>query len=377
MKKIYNYLILGLFATTLITTFNSCEEDDNITVDSGNSPALLSVDINSIELDANNASNPALTLSWTPATYTQQTAIDYTIELSTDESFSTIVNGGLVTATNAITWSMTDLNNVAGSLGYPPFAWNTIYARVISSIGSQNDLPTTSNTVSFEVYPYFNYPFNDYYLVGNATLSGWNNNNVNPALFRDENDSDIYYYTGYYDKASADDGDGRFKVLELRGAWQPQWGTTFPDGEDPIEASGGIAGNPGTQDSDPGRFGITSSGFYTFTIDFGSMNFSIEPYDNTGASDFTSITIQGSALDASVELTQSDFDSHIWYSTGTFLTSGDLQFITNTGSAWGGETSFSGQATQDGQSVPVIVQDEYEIWFNDLTGRYIMIPLNL
>jgi hypothetical protein len=39
--------------------------------------------------------------------------------------------------------------------------------------------------------------------------------------------------------------------------------------------------------------------------------------------------------------------------------------------------SFSGTATVNGGNIPVIVEDDYDVWYNDLTGHYIMIPLNL
>ncbi|GAL81118.1 hypothetical protein JCM19274_3862 [Algibacter lectus] len=68
----------------------------------------------------------------------------------------------------------------------------------------------------------------------------------------------------------------------------------------------------------------------------------------------------------------------MWYAAALHLTPGDLTFVTNTGSAWGGgSTGFSGVATDGGESIPVIVEDDYDVWFNDLTGRYILVPLNL
>jgi hypothetical protein len=89
------------------------------------------------------------------------------------------------------------------------------------------------------------------------------------------------------------------------------------------------------------------------------------------------MTLQGDAINADVVMTQSSFDSHLWYINSVNLHPGDLQFTTNTGSSWAGSTSFSGVATEGGANIPVVVQDDYEVWFNDLTGDYIMIPLNL
>ena len=71
-------------------------------------------------------------------------------------------------------------------------------------------------------------------------------------------------------------------------------------------------------------------------------------------------------------------DGHIWYANAVRLTPGDVTFLTDTVElTWGGTTSFSGVATDGGGSIPVIVEDDYDVWFNDLTGRYILIPLNL
>ena len=119
------------------------------------------------------------------------------------------------------------------------------------------------------------------------------------------------------------------------------------------------------------------NGYFTFTINFSSNTYTTAPYDATGAVDYTSLTLQGNAAGSDMDFTQSAFDSHLWYINSINLQSGDLQFVTNTGSTWGGSTSFSGVATEGGGPIPVIVQDDYEVWFNDLTGDYIMIPLNL
>ena len=54
-----------------------------------------------------------------------------------------------------------------------------------------------------------------------------------------------------------------------------------------------------------------------------------------------------------------------------------VNFITNTNTTFGSTTSFSGTATENGGNIPVVVEDDYDVWFNDLTGHYILIPLNL
>ncbi|WP_411767307.1 SusE domain-containing protein [Winogradskyella sp. A3E31] len=366
MKRLKYIQNIAIAVITLSFILVSCEDDSEIFTAEATPPVALSeLPTSMIELDPNNAGNPAATFIWSLADFGQPAAENYSLQISADEAFTEPYTATSVSGTNSVTLSMGELNSAAGTVGLPPFEFNTLYARIMSSIGTQNGLPVASNSISFDVKPYFNYPFKDYYIVGNATAPDWNNNNNNPALFRDASNSNVYRYTGYF-------GAGEFKVLEVKGLWQPQWGTN--DGST-------IDVNPG-DGSDPGTFPnnnspIAAAGFYTFTINFGSNTFGFEPYDASGATTFSSMTIQGTAAGGDVAMTQLGFDSHIWFINSVNLGQGDLNFLTNTGATWAGDTSFSGQATEGGGSIPVIVQDDYDVWFNDLTGEYILIPLNL
>ena len=358
----------SIFITTLFCTllfFSSCEEDRDELIVSESEPVVLSeLAISDIELDPVNVTNPAATFVWTTADYGQQTTINYRIEFSIDQAFTNPVVGGLVSSVNSVTLTVAELNTAVGNAGLSPFEWNIIYARVVTSVGTQQVLPVASNVISFNVYPFFNYVFKDYYLVGDSTQPGWNNNNNNPPLFRDSSNSKLYSYVGYF-------GAGQFKVLEEKGAWQPQWGTN--NGTE-------IAVNPGGG-ADPGTFPlnnnpIATAGYYTFTINFQTNTFSFVPYTESTSTVYTSMTVQGSATN-SFTMTQSSFDNHIWYANNKSLVPGNLQFKTNTDTVWAGSTSFSGIATLNGGNIPVVVEDFYDIWYNDLTGQYIMIPLNL
>lgn len=360
MRKIS--ILIQMFCVLFMIT--SCEDDNTGFKVSETNPIVLSdLEITNIELDQTNPNNPAITLNWTSADYGYQTAVSYNVQVSSDEAFTDPVSVTSVN-TNSTTLSVNQLNSAVGSAGLPPFQWNAAYVRIVSTIGTTGSLPVASNTITFDVYPYFNYPFKDYYLVGDATQPGWNNNNNNPPLFRDGSNPNLYRFAGYY-------AAGQFKVLEVKGLWQPQWGT-----------NGGttINVNPGGG-SDPGTFpynnsAIAAAGYYTFTINYSNNTFSFEPLSTSGAENFSSMTIQGSST-ANTAMVHSTFDNHIWYANTIHLTPGDLKFVTNTGSVWGGSTSFSGTATLSGVNIPVIVEDDYDIWFNDLTGHYILIPLNL
>jgi hypothetical protein len=365
MKNIFKLTYITLL--TVFVGLVGCDDtSDTFTVtDNPTAPVLQSLSITDIQLDPVNTTTPAVTLNWQDADYGQQASVVYNIEFANDENFTNPIIASSVTGENAITFSMAELNSAAGNAGLNPFEWANLYARIVSSLGTQNGVPTTSNTISMNVYPYFNYVFSDYYLVGDGTSPGWDNNNNNPALFRDANDENLFTYTGYF-------SNGQFKVLETKGLWQPQWGTN--DGSS-------IEVNPGGG-SDPERFPTAGAanitpGFYTFTINFASKTFSFEAFDASGSTSPMTLSVQGSSLDSATPLSALTFDGHIWYASSVRLKPGDLQFATDSGALWGSDTSFSGVATNGGASIPVIVEDDYDIWFNDLTGQYILIPLNL
>ena len=365
-----------MLTACLFVLVSSCDDDSTKFVVNETSAVQLSeLTISEIELDPVNTNNPAVTFNWSRADYGQPAAVRYNVEISFDADFTNTVIATTISGNNTATLSVGELNSAAGSVGAPAFDWSTIYARVTSSLGTQEGLPVDSNSISFMVYPYFNYPFDDYYLVGNGTAPDWNNNSNNPALFRDKDNPSLYYYTGYFRNDDGDYGNGRWKVLEERGLWQPQWGVTDDEGSDDPKTSGEIAGNPGTQGSDPGRFGVTTSGYYEFTFNISTKKYTTQAYDASGATEFTSMSIQGSASETTA-MTQSTFDKHIWNIQSVRLVPGELQFLTNTGSTWGSASAFSGVADEGG-STPVVVEDDYEVWFNTLSGRYIMIPLNL
>lgn len=364
MKKIFNILFLALL--TLIVGTGCDDNSQTFVVSSSPTAAVLAdLTIKEVKLDPNNIATPALTLNWQSANYGQQASIKYNIEFSKDENFTNPVVASSVTGKNAITFSMAELNSAAGNAGLNPFQWATLYSRIVSSLGTQNKQKVVSNVISMRVFPYFNYVFKDYYLVGDATAPGWNNNDNNPPLFRDPADENIFRYTGHF-------GDGQFKVIQTKGLWQPQWGTD--DGTT-------VGVNPGGG-SDPERFpnggkSNITPGFYTFTINFATKKFTFEPFNASGITSPASLGVEGSSLAAATPLTALSFDGHIWYANSVRLKPGNIQFKTGAGDTWGSTTSFSGTATKGGANIPVIVEDDYDIWFNDLTGQYILIPLNL
>jgi len=365
MKNIKRFSAIA-FIGIFVLIFNSCEDtSEKFTISSNpNTPILEALNFTRLELDANNTNNPAISLNWVESDYGQQAAVNYLVQFSSDEAFTEPTTASTVTGLSTVTLSVSEVNSAAGGAGLNPFEWKNVYIRVASTLGTKNSEMIVSNTISLEVYPYYNYAFDDYYLVGNATAPDWNNNNNNPALYRDGSDSNVFYYTGYFNT-------GEFKVLETKGLWQPQWGTNDASS---IEVNPGGGTDPGTFPNNNNA--ISTAGFYTFTINFATKTFDFQPFDATGITSPTTLTLQGSST-ADVAMTPLAFDGHIWYANSVRLTPGEVEFVTNSGARWGSDSAFSGMATDGGGAIPVIVEYDYDVWFNDLTGRYILIPLNL
>ena len=364
MKNIKNlsYLVLIAFSFVLLTQCN--DDSEEFVVSPVSTFSLAEQTITSLQLDPVNTSNEALTLSWVEPDYGQQVSINYEVQFSSDDAFSNPVVGGSITGNNTLSFTVNELNNAVGNAGLPAFNWNLVYIRIVSSLGTQNGETITSNNISLNVYPFFNYVFEDYFLVGDATSPGWSNDNNNTFLFRNPDNSDEFNYTGHFTT-------GAFKVLETKGFWQPQWGTN--------DAST-IDVNPGGG-TDPGTFplnnnAIAAAGNYSFTINFSTNTFTFTPYTTAAVVTPAAVMIQGSASASPVAMTQLAFDSDIWYANSIRLVPGDFQFMAD-GTGWGSTTEFSGTSTSGGGNIPVPVEDDYDVWFNGLTGQYIFIPLNL
>lgn len=345
----------SLFLLTVVLLAACSEEDEKLTIASEEAPLVANLDIDRVALDQSNPGNPAVTISWSEAVYSMPTPVEYIVQFSNSESFETPVDA-TTTSMTEVTLSMSAVNNTANAMGFVPFDWQQAYVRVRASIGTQDSEVVYSEPIGIMLYPYFSYPYEDYYLVGAATAPGWNNDNNNPVLFRDAFNEDIYRYTGRF---LAD----YFKILGERGAWAPQYGV-----------EGDNLKLRATEDQpDPDAIQSAVAGYHTLTINLANNTYSFEEV-TTVPDAFSSVTVTGNA-GGEVSLTPMSFDPHIWYVRSTPLETGSITFSAN-GMNYGAETEFSGVAEVDGGAIPVPVKDDYEIWFNDITGEYVMIPLN-
>lgn len=177
----------------MILGLASCQDRDIITIDSATSATVMDLSTSSLFLDKNFPANPALTVTWTPASYTVPTEINYKIEASADDKFAKPITLATVSGSQqSASFTTLQMNDAAAALGLKPSVEAKIFMRVISSVGNANSLANVSNVTSLKITPYvLTYP--SFYIVGAASYVGWSPDKAQ-VLHKSENLSYIYTY---------------------------------------------------------------------------------------------------------------------------------------------------------------------------------------
>lgn len=370
MKKL-SIIFLALVA---LTGFNACTSDDDVVFIAQPDPEGISF-VNTFSstyiLTDATAENTAERFVWNEIDMNVPTNINYDVLASISPDMTDPVLLGSTAGTN-LAVTVDQLMNLAEDAGLDNDPetdapnTGTLYVQVVATAGTAGEMIHASEIQALtvmlpETVAEGPEDLLELYLVGNATPDNWNNNDNNIPLFRDPTNPDLFYFTGKFNA-------GEFKLLETRGEWQPQWG--LKDGQ---LTSSAILGE------DPGAFTVATAGYYSLIVNVDEMTYTFEPYDASGAATYATIGYIGNATaggwDADTDMTQSAFNPHLWFATNVNLQDGEMKF--RAGDAWdvnwGSDTPLSGKATMNGPNIPV-EENTYEIWFNDLTGRYILIP---
>ena len=316
------------------------------------------------------ASQTAITVTWTDSFLGADLGdVNYTVEAAVaGTAFASPVVVGTLSNGTTINLNHADFNAVALGAGLAPDVAADLDLRIVAKTTNANDnvLTRISETLTISVTPY-NVAFPNLYLVGDATTPNWNNNNNNTVIFRNQNVPNNYIYTGYFNV-------GAFKLLEVKGQWAPQWGTN--DGSTLAVNNGG--------GSDPGTFNVTTAGYYTynFTTVGETGSFTVTPYNASAATTYTAMGIIGDATPngwgSDTFMTQDPNNPHLWFINGVTLVPNQMKFRAN--GAWADSWGASGSDTLYGNSqynssvnIPITDGGIYDIWFNDLDGRYVII----
>ncbi|WP_289660125.1 SusE domain-containing protein [Flavobacterium panacagri] len=353
MKLIYKIFI----AVVVLTGFWSCENEENLMILEPQEAAFAIITPeggSSTILNKATPNNTAITFTWEKVSYGTPTIITYTVQFAASNTeFAAPVDITSSTSTHA-SITVAELNAKALELGLVPDEQGTIDVRIKSTVGTTLSEPKLSTPITINVTPYRGeLPKKDLFLVGPGTAAGWSVTSNNMPIYRDPKENAKHYYTGYFNK------DG-FKLIEQIGFWAPAYGT-----------NGAKVQYRATEaDTDPSVFPTTASGYYSFELNLEDLTYKITPYTGPMTT-YATISMTGSVLTGDdtgwaqdVPLVKSAFDGHIWKVTQT-LKAGKMKFRA--------DNSWTVSWGDNGGDI-LVEAGKYEIWFNDLDGRYMFIP---
>ncbi|MCD9854801.1 SusE domain-containing protein [Epilithonimonas sp. JDS] len=349
-------------ATATCLGLASCEDREIITVENQSAPILMDLSTQNLFLDSNFPANPALTINWDAATLTVPVEVKYQVEISATEAF-TNPQPLISTAQSQTNSSFTtlEMNNAAKKIGLVPDVAQKMYFRVSSFVGSNSDLLQASKVTSITITPYLARPlynYTDLYLIGDATAGGWDNliTNGNLIPLLKTSSGTKYEFTGLFKV-------GGFKMIKVKGSWDAQFG---------LGASAGVL----STDGGSGDIKILTEGYYKLTVDTAALTYTIVPTTNPGTT-YTNISIIGTATNGTdVQLTKSTFDGHLWTAKKVNLKTGVFKFRANNAwdVNWGTNSEYFGVGVAGGADIPLTADWTYDIYFNDVTGNYTVIP---
>lgn len=354
----------------LFTGLASCEDEQDLMLVSpeGSFEIVSPESGSSVLLTAETVNNIALTVTWQDMDYTTPTEVNYVVQIAADAEFTAPVDASSTTTTTA-TLTGSALNTIAINAGIEAGAQGILYVRVKSSVGTQGAMEMFSNVITVAVTPFQAFtPLKDLFLVGSAAPTGWDNGAATNmyALYRDPANEDVFYYTGYF-------AAGEFKMVEVKGQWAPQYGS---------DNAGNILPRPTESEPDPSAFTVATAGYYSLMVDLSNNTYTFAPFDAASAPVYTAMGIIGTSTpgqwDNDTDMAQTASNPHIWYITGQELTDGELKFREGDAwtNSWGNTTPISGQGHNANDGNVPVTAGTYDIWFNDLDGRYILIPVN-
>ncbi len=369
MKNIFKIFI----AVIMVTGLWSCESEDNFMFVEAPAASFSiltpSTGTQIVLTQETPQSNTALTLTWEKVDYGMPTAVTYTVQVAANGTeFASPKDISSASSTN-FSLTVAELNAIALDLDFMPEEESGLDVRIKATVGTAGSEPKYSDVITLLVTPFPSSIIRQLFLVGDATAGGWNTNDGNLPMFRDPNDLGKFYYTGKF-------AAGSVKLIEVLGQWAPMYG--FDGGS---ATSGNLVPRPTEGDPDPASLTITTEGYYTLTVNLTTKEYTITPLASVPPQQTTigfigsSRTGDDSGWNSDDDMTKSTFDPHIWKINITLFDGmgkfrADNDWVVN----WGSNTAISGQGTQGGPDIPVAA-GRYDIYFNDIDGRYLFIPV--
>jgi starch-binding outer membrane protein SusE/F len=217
-------------------------------------------------LQVSNATNTAISFNWNASPYGANT-INYALQLDTaGGNFANPQVKQLGTSLNS-SFTVNELNTAAIAAGVIGGSTKNVEFRIVSYLGGgYSNVLGFSNTVTVSVTTFTPIPSN-FYIVGDATPLGWNNNaNLSPSQ-EFTRISDVSY--GIVINLTAG---GSYLFLPVAGDWSHKFGGTSATGGT-LLADGAV---PGSNTPAP-----ATSGTYQIIVNFQTGTYTVTPYTST------------------------------------------------------------------------------------------------
>lgn len=335
MKNIFKTLI----AAVLITGgFASCEDEQELKYvnPAASFQILTPLTGESVVLNPENQTNPALVLAWEDMDYGTPTEVTYTVQVAANGTdFAAPINVTSTTNTFA-SIDVATLNTATDDAGLAPFTESGLDVRIRATVGTNGDQERFSNVVVYLVTP-FSTELPKLAVVGNH--QGWNPTAADVPLLR----SSAYGATDYEGYVWLD-GSYKFLMPDAQGNFA--WGNTDYGDNGTFT---GILAETGESDA------TATAGYYR-------VRANPSPTVMTYSATLTTWGLIGSATAAitggdgwgsDINMTY-DAASKTWKLTNVTLGAGDIKFRAN--DDWGinmGDNNTDGSLEQDGSNITV------------------------
>lgn len=360
MKNIIKNISIVCVALSL---FCACDTDlDNITISPTVAPGNLTVNTDEpLICSSENAADTAFVFKWTPADFGRNISSVYSLQFSITEDFNEAQE--ITVGNNILEAGITsdNLNTIMHSLGMPIDVPADILVRVKARpmvLGSSTPVLPELYSEQTQTVTVTSYALPPLHFIGSMFGAygvdpyAWDNTNYRYILFRDDILSRDTY-TGFFYGFDPVTYAGQFKLISDSdlGTWTQYTsvnGTLTTDGPNMEPAQGG---------------------YYEINTSLGDMKFSMEPYDISGAAEYSTIVLSGSGVKSDVVLQQAPQDVHIWSADDVELVDGEVA-IKSDSKTWGGTTFPYGKSDGNGGVIKVDA-GKYFVKFCDLTGHYV------
>ena len=302
-----NTFILNILFFAALGFFSGCDDDPVLTVQKKvefNSNITLSAQ--DLVLSDDQASEQALTISWSAVTFSVEAPVLYSLQFSINGEWGMGVKREAGEDVLTASFTTEELNEIALELGIETGEATTVDVRVEASLNqtvysSVENLNLTAYTL-FE--PYVNYP--SLYIAGD--YQGWNIEE--PDSISSKLDNGVYEGYIYIPEG----GTNEFK-LYVDKDWSS---TSYGNGGDGVAIIANYAGD---------NFVAPSDGYYLFALDINTMEYLLKKIDSWGI--IGEATPQGWEADTNLTF---DPETEVWSTTADLTTSGFLKFRAN--DAW-------------------------------------------